>query len=320
MMADEKIDNREEMSELLRSFDENPYDTSRKTPEDVMRVFYQFNLPLVPVVSRRGTLIGVILKEDIISAMSDIERASSRKIDDFITSVAQKKTFEELVPFISQTDEFTSINIFGEVQGRMTRSELIAAIDPGGRKCSDDEIEASRDKQVMEWMIYLILEYIPRALYAINVEGKTIFFNSHFEDIYRTATDGDDVDHENVEELIADSSLNRCSFGSGRDTTPIFFNSTLKLSYEKVPMHSGGTLCGYLLYFGKSTAPTSTAKIPLTERINLAERQIIVNELRVCGGDLTVTAKSLSVPRAMLAKKIEKYGIVLDKSSGKSSR
>jgi hypothetical protein len=320
-MSEETIDNQQEMNALLKSYEENPYDPARKTPEDVMRVFYQFNVPLLPVVSRRGMLIGVITKEAITAAMSDIDRAGAKKIDEFITAIAKKHTFEEIAPLLSKTDEFMSINIFGEVQGRLRRAELISLLEPGGKPfCSESEIEASRDKQAMEWMIYTILEYIPRALYALNAEGKTIFFNSHFEDNYRAVTGEEEVDHEKVEALVADEKLNRCSFGSGRDSTPIFFNSELKLSYEKVPMCSNGDVCGYLLYFGKGTASGASEKISLSERMDAAERQIIVNELRVSAGDLAAAAKNLTVSKAVLSKKIDKFGIVLDSGSIKQLR
>jgi CBS domain-containing protein len=320
-MSEENIDNQQEMNALLKTYEENPYDPARKTPEDVMRVFYQFNVPLLPVVSRRGALIGIITKEAMTAAMSDIDRADSKKIDDFITTIAKKHTFEEITPLIAKCEEFTSINIFGEVQGRMRRAELVALLEPGGKPlCSESEIEASRDKQAMEWMIYTILEYIPRALYALNIDGKTIFFNSLFEDNYRAVTGEDEVDHEKVERLISDDKLNRCSFGSGRDSTPIFFNSELKLSYEKVPMCSNGDVCGYLLYFGKGMASGASEKIPLSDRMDAAERQIIVNELRVSGGDLSLAAKNLSVSKGVLAKKVEKFGIVLDMSGDKQTR
>jgi hypothetical protein len=313
-MAGEKTDNREEMKELLREFEENPYDPSRKTPDDVMRIFYQFNVSLIPVISRRETLLGVITKEDMTAEMSDIDRAGSYKIDEFITRVAKKRTLDDLIPFVTSAQELVVINIFGEVQGRWSRVDLFAALEsPTHAICHDDEIAASREKQVMEWMIYTILEYIPRALYAVNADGKTIFFNSLFEDMYNSVMKTEEVDHLNVERIIADPDLNQCTFGGGSKNDPVFYNPELGLNYEKLPMYSNGILSGYLLYFGKSSQKvTDDDGRTLAERVEFAERQIIVNEIRRFSGDVSAAAKSLSVSRAALVKKIEKHGITFD--------
>jgi transcriptional regulator with PAS, ATPase and Fis domain len=318
-MSGEKTDNREEMKELLREFDENPYDPSRKTPDDVMRIFYQFNVPLIPVISRRETLLGIIMKEDMTAEMSDIDRTSSCKIDEFITRVAKKRTLDELIPHVTNSHELVVINIFGEVQGRWSRVDLFAALESPTRTiCNEDEISASREKQVMEWMIYTILEHIPRALYAVNAEGKTIFFNSLFEDLYNSAMKTDEVDHLNVERIIADPCLNQCTFGGEPKSDPVFYNPELGLKYEKLPMYSNGNLSGYLLYFGKSSQKASGDEgRTLSERVDFAERQIIVNEIRRFSGDITAAAKSLSVGRAALLRKIEKYGISADNKDHK---
>ena len=246
--------------------------------------------------------------------MSDIDRVSSCKIDDFITRIARKRTLNEIIPFVTNAQELVVINIFGEVQGRWSRVDLFAALEcPTNMICNDDEISASREKQVMEWMIYTILEYIPRALYAVNAEGKTIFFNSLFEDLYNSVMKTEEVDHINVERIVSDPDLNQCTFSGGSKNDPVFFNPELGLKYEKIPMYSNGTLSGYLLYFGKSSQKVlDNDGRTLAERVDFAERQIIVNEIRRYSGDISAAAKSLSVGRAALVRKIEKFGITLD--------
>lgn len=302
----------EEMRELLKEFDENPYDPSRKTPEDVMRVFYQFGVPIIPVLSRRNTLLGVITKEDMVAEMSDIDRAGSKKIDTIITGLARHHTSEEIIPYLSQIQEFVTINIFGEVQGRMSRVELLSACEKSGKSECREEIEATREAQAMEWMIYTILEYIPRALYAINAEGKTIFYNSLFENMYEKSLGSSDVDHELVERILADPDKNECSLKESRSTDPVFFNTDLGMFYEKVPMYSSGKLSGYLIYFGRSDgAVSSSGKKPLSleERVDFSERQCIVEEIRRARGDLEKAAKTLQISRESLRKKMQKHGI-----------
>jgi transcriptional regulator with PAS, ATPase and Fis domain len=302
----------EELRELLKEFDENPYDPSRKTPEDVMRVFYQFAVPIIPVISRRNTLLGVITKEDMVAEMSDIDRAESKKIDDIITGLARHHTSEEILPYLSHIEEFVSINIFGEVQGRMSRVELLSACEKSKKSECPDDIEASRDAQAMEWMIYTILEYIPRALYAVNADGKTIFYNSLFENLYEKAMGSQEVDSEFVETILADPDRNECSLRESRSTDPVFYNNDLGSFYEKVPMHSNGKLSGYLIYFGRSDGVPSgkgNKSLSLEERVAFSERQCIVEEIRRAAGDIDRTAKVLQVTKESLKKKMLKHGI-----------
>ncbi|HEY1405094.1 MAG TPA: helix-turn-helix domain-containing protein [Spirochaetota bacterium] len=302
-----------EMRELLREFEENPFDPARKTPEDVMRIFYQFSVPIIPVISRRNTLLGIITKNDMVSEMSDIDRASSRKIDDLITRLARHHTLDEILPYLSHTQEFITINIFGEVQGRMSRVELLSACDSSKKGECVGEIEASRDAQVMEWMIYLILEHIPRALYAVNAEGRTIFYNNLFEDLYHAMLGAEEVDHELVERILADPDRNECSLRESKRTDPVFFNTDLGSFYEKIPMHSHGKLSGYLIYFGRSDSSASSGKsnegLSLDERVAFSDRQYIVEEIRRTSGDIDKAAKNLHLTREALRKRMQKQGI-----------
>ncbi|MGL4369313.1 MAG: CBS domain-containing protein [Spirochaetota bacterium] len=313
-MSDEKhkTDAQEDLRELLKEFHENPFDPSRKTPEDVMRVFYQFNIPIVPVVSRRNTLIGVITKEEITAEMSDIERFSSRKIDDFITRIARKRTMNEILPYISDVNEFVVINIFGEVQGRWSRVDLISACEGTHPSPSaGEEITDSRDQKAMEWMIYLILEHIPRALYALNADGKTIFYNSYFEDLYLSALGGEDVDHVFAEQSLADIKRNEYTFRGAGKKDILFYNLDMKFHYEKVPMFSNGEKVGYLVYCGQNPEDKdlSPGDISLADRLSSAERQILVEAIARAGGDLSSAAKALSVTKTVLMQKARRLGI-----------
>lgn len=311
----------EELKELLREFNENPFDPARKTPEDVMRVFYQFSVPIVPVVSRRNTLLGIITKEEITAEMSDIERFSSRKIDDFVTRIARKRTMNELLPYLADLNEFVVINIFGEVQGRMSRVDLVAAVEnrsavPGPEH---EEIADSRDQKAMEWMIYLILEHIPRALYALNAEGKTIFYNSYFEELY-LRTMGGEVDHVFVEKTLGDPSRNEYSQTSSGRKEAVFRNRDLSFDYEKVPMHSNGEKVGYLVYCAdrpgvREEEPRGT----LAERLAGYERQLLVEELSRTEGDLSAAAERLGITKAALRKKTDIFGISIQEKTVKKT-
>ena len=40
--------------DMTREFEENPYNPDKMTPEDVMRLFFSNDLPIIPVISRTG--------------------------------------------------------------------------------------------------------------------------------------------------------------------------------------------------------------------------------------------------------------------------
>lgn len=308
-----------DVEELLKEFNENPYDPERKTPADVMRIFFMKNVPIVPVVSRRKVLIGIITREDITSEMSDIDRFSTVKIDRFVTKIAKKLSFDELLPYVSKEKEFNVINIFGEIQGTWSRLELLAAcenVQLGGTD-PDEEAQKQKEEQVMEWMIYLILEHIPRALYAMNSEGRTIFYNSYFEDILeKNSTDGE-YSIEDVEKALSLPSQNDFFFRDDDKKDIFFHNKKFDFYYEKVPMMSNGKEVGYLIYCTSSNAAPSgfESLIPedakLSEKKDAFERLVIVNALQENSLDIKKTAKKLGLGQKILSTKMKKFDINL---------
>jgi len=309
---------REEGKGELREFRENPYDPEAKKPEDVVRIFYMNNVPLVPVVSHRGILLGILKKDDVVAELSDIERASKRSIDTFITALARKMPLDEVLPYVSDIREFVTVNLFGEIQGNWSRLQLLAACEsPRGADSIAADASQDREKQAMEWMIYLILEHIPRALYALNERGGTIFYNSHFEDLYET-TLGREVDTAFVEKSIGDSEKNEVHTREDGSNEPYFYNRDMRIYYEKIPMQSGGKNVGYLIYCGRElNAPAAAGKAvrgkkkqSLAQALESAERTAIVNAIIGRGGDARKAAEDLGLSGASLSARMKKLGIV----------
>ena len=199
----------------LKEFSENPFDPEKVKPEDLVRLFYIHDVPVIPVVSRRGYLMGIIRKKDVISELSDIDRSRQLKTDKFITKLAHKMNFEDLLPY-GKIREFVVINIFGEVQGKWPRSKLFAACEMYNQLPEKEESpDNQKEEQILEWIIYLILEFIPRPLYAINEKGSTIFYNSHFEDLYLKKFGVDEVDTKQVEKSLGRSGQKRPPVSGG---------------------------------------------------------------------------------------------------------
>lgn len=301
----------------VKEFEENPFDHQNKRPEDVVRLFYLHDVPVIPVVSKRGMLLGVLRKESVIAELSDIERVEKLKIDEFITRLAARMSFDDLLPY-GKIKEFIVINIFGEEQGTWSRLQLFSACDTSRGSAPESEIKKQQEDQALEWMIYLILEHIPRALYALNSKGSTIFYNSHFEDIYIEKLKSE-VDPKHVEKLLSDPSKNEL-FAEINDNDLYFYNAELGLFYEKVPLLSNGRKSGFLIFFDKSGSTENAFTVPgvdlrgksLQDILDSVERHMIVEALRKHENN-EKAAKSLNLSKQVLAAKVKKYGIAESK-------
>jgi PAS domain-containing protein len=296
----------------LLEYQNNPFDTDGKKASDVMRIFYQENLPLVPVVSRQNVLLGIITKERLTAAMSDIENFEQVKIDRFITSIAEKLTFEELLPMVKETKEFTVINIFGERTGNWSRIDLLEASDTTRLKRDETkrEIEEQKSGQQIEWIIYMILEHIPRALYAVNTDGKTLFYNGYFEDEICNRLNWEDIDVEELEQIFINSEINDY-IQNPAESGFIFYNTRLKLYYEKQPMKNNGKNVGYLIYCPKFTSSEiSRPRLngTLAELLEQKEREILVETLQSSENAHEAYSK-LGLTKSSFTKKIKKFNI-----------
>lgn len=305
-----------DIKEPLKEFNDNPYDPGKTKPEDIMRIFFVNNVPVIPVSSKSGLLVGILRKEDLVSELSDIERVRQQNTDQFISKLTRKVTLDDLLPYVAKTKEFTVINIFGEVQGRWSRLDLLEAAEKNSkRKLSETEIEKQREEQVLEWIIYLILEHIPRALYALNQNGKTIFFNSNFEELYLQAMKAE-IDIDFIEKSLNNPDKNDF-FYRHKNEEMYFYNKDMDFYYEKVPLMNKDEKLGFLIFCDKLNAmPSSLVPAddslkdkPLQEKLEFLERMILVETLNDCNCDHSEVCRKLNISKQFLLKKIKKYDI-----------
>ncbi|MFC1668810.1 hypothetical protein ACFL20_00335, partial [Spirochaetota bacterium] len=299
----------------FQKFEENPYDPEKKKPEDIVRLFYTYDVPIIPVVSKRNILIGILKKDDVISELSDIERVKKLKIDDFVTKLARKMTFDDLIQF-GGIREFVVINIFGEPQGKWPRLKLFNESEAiNNKKDNREVIEEQKDEQILEWIIYLVLEHIPRGLYAVNTKGKTIFFNSLFEEIYKKKLSSE-VDPAFVEKSIKQAKKNEVFSQKNKKSEPYFYNKDMDFYYEKITMYNKKKKLGFLLFCTSDGPYSENMIIPgvdirdmsLNEILVSVERQLIVEGIKN-HDDLNALAKSLKLSRKTLLSRIKKYKI-----------
>jgi len=303
--------------ELLKQFEENPYDPDSKGPEEIVRLFYMNDVSILPVVSRRGTLLGILTKDSVISELSDIARANDLKVDKFITRLARKISLDDLLPYVGNVKEFVVINLFGEIYGKWSRIELFSACEQGkDSREIKKEVEKQQEDQILEWMIYHILEHIPRALYAVNETGKTIFYNSHFEELFEKQMKRD-VDIKFIEGSLGNKVRNTFFYKKGGNKEMYFFNKDMNFYYEKVPLVSNKKKSGFLIYCDKGLNEPPELIFPntnmdgqsLKSMIESVERLLIVDSIRDSKYNLSETAKKLKITQKSLKEKIDKFGI-----------
>ncbi|RJP17599.1 MAG: hypothetical protein C4529_14490 [Deltaproteobacteria bacterium] len=316
----------EEKKDVTREFEENPYDPDRMNPEDVMRHFFLDDVPILPVISKTGSLLGILRKDDLVSELSDIERVKKQKTDQFIQKLLKKMTLDDLLPYVTRHREFSVINIFGEAQGKWSRLQLLEASENIARKQPGTrEIEKQRDDQVMDWIIYLILEHLPRPLYAMNNAGKTMFYNSHFEEII-IQNFGNDYDITAVEKSLGDPAKNDFYYNDSDEI--LFYNQELGLYYEKVPLQNKKQSIGFLIMCDREsnipvaalTSRKNLKKQSLEQRLESLEKIIISETLKEHGNNIEKTASALKISKQALVTRAGKHGISLEKTTNRKKK
>lgn len=225
-------------------------------------------------------------------------------------------TLDELLTY-GKVKEFMVINIFGDILGHWTRLQLFNASEPGSKvDKTKEDVDAQREEQVMEWIIYLILEHIPRPLYAVNEKGKTIFYNSLFEDIY-TKQKNEEVDTGKVEKYFSNPDDNEL-FSNPEKESLYFYNRELDILYEKIPMISNRKKVGFLIYCDKKKEGEGDAGVyingidvrdmALSDTMAGVERQLIVNALKMSKNSAEA-AEKLKISKQALVTKIKKHKI-----------
>jgi transcriptional regulator with PAS, ATPase and Fis domain len=188
-----------------------------------------------------------------------------------------------------------------------------------GRRPGILTCEAHKDEQVLEWIIYLILEHIPRALYAVNENGKTIFYNSHFEEMYQERMKSD-VNAEFVEESLKNTEKNELFSGDGRKDL-YFYNRDFDCNYEKIPLFSKRKRVGFLTYFDSNQSTKENLVISgvdirgmsLEDILSSVERQLIVHAVKGVD-DLKDAAESLKLSKQSLLGRMKKLGVEAKKT------
>jgi len=148
----------------------------------------------------------------------------------------------------------------------------------------------------------------------LNEAGKTIFYNSHFEEKYRKVMKKE-VDIRIVEKTFKNPDKNEL-ITAKRGGDIHFYNKDLKLYYERVPMISKNKKMGYLIFCGAETDDAREMKPygadmkgkSLGEMLSTLEKQILADALKNYG-DAALAAESLRLSKKMFTTRVLKFGI-----------
>ena len=89
--------------ETLREFEENPFIRESTCPRMSYGSSTTHDVPVMPVVSKRGLLLGILRKEDVVAELSDMERTKNLKTDQSTTRLARKMRLMRSSPSSART-------------------------------------------------------------------------------------------------------------------------------------------------------------------------------------------------------------------------
>lgn len=147
---------------------------------DILRVFYRTGVPFLPVVEGER-LLGIISRDALTARASDASRAETE-----FDSIPEELYLAEPVG----ADVFSAIGsarhtpvLFKDgASGQLESSRVLAMIPAKKRESSHPPVSRpGAPEEVNLWLSRLLLAAVPYPLYAIDLKGKTLFYNGAFE-------------------------------------------------------------------------------------------------------------------------------------------
>ena len=324
----------------------------------LLNEFYSCELPYFPVIEaeptpkvkgRRkkapalGKLIGFLTRKDLDLWVSDLDRLGRehKRIPREILN--QGLSPAELLKLLPAGQSIPVLNSEGAKVAFWNESELIQAMGQLPRQSSlerpphpqatseqgklkllsQGRNDCSPVSENSRWLGNLLLRALPWPLYACDLQGKTLFFNSSFEEqILRKAKIKNSLQRaekylmEIVRKLLAQSFMedSQSRYPHAALST---YDHSLSHYIRIVNLEEEGHLHGYLLVFQESEDPGFINEVKrhlasgssLDEIIDEIERRIIFNALGSNGKNISHTAKALGIKRSTLQNKIQRLKI-----------
>ena len=328
----------------------------------LLNEFYSYELPYFPVVEEElpqkvkgkqkkaqavGKLLGFLRRKDLDLWVSDLSRLGHKH--KHIPSEILSNHFSptELLRLLPTDQSIPVFNLEGRKIASWSESQLIQAMGqlPGQPKLraldppqalkenKENEIKPSPQRQqgasrsrVSEnshWLANLLLRAFPWPLYACDLQGKTLFFNSFFEEqILKQAKIKNSLQRaekyfiEIVRDLLAQSFIEDPQRKHPHAALSTH-DKSLSHYIRIVNLEEKGRVHGYFFVFQKGDDPGFAAEVKqhlasgssLDEIIDEIEARLIFNALGSNGQNISHTAKALGIKRSTLQNKIQRLKI-----------
>ncbi|GIX40758.1 MAG: hypothetical protein KatS3mg129_0491 [Leptospiraceae bacterium] len=318
---------------------------------DLIKIFFKYPLSYIPLMDENPGgdiyLVGFLSKQKVLHYSSDKERLESRfeRIPDFFIS---KEISPEHIWEFFEKSPIPVYSIFAQFIETWDKQEInyhlknflytVKNTDKEKNEAIQDNLESEKNEKY--YLLELILSTIPFPLFAININGNSIFYNEFFlKEILdkgpfkKTLALAESYFKELVKDIIADHILKN-------KNTDYMIWDWKKLNYKIIISNliEDNEVIGYLLTFialnlqsekVQEKTPDLVVKDDnqlLTQHIEKQlskgknydeiiediESIIILNYLNKNNHNITHTAEELRIKRTTLQNKIKRYNIILN--------
>ncbi|MBL8021560.1 MAG: hypothetical protein JNM27_17955 [Leptospirales bacterium] len=297
---------------------------------EILNVFYKKGVEFLPVLdSTSGELRGILSRSHLTAVASDLERAGSP----FATipqELFDATDAAEAASFLSQQKSVHLI--LDDGTGDITRepASVLALLGVQQRKkatAAPKETLGGNDPagEVKLWLSRILLSTIPFPLFAIDLKGKTLFYNGGFENGILSSSQLNRSIGK-AEKLFLDLSRETLANAAARGMTPDEMSGVTPMgeSFRMANLQDGGKIVGYLFAFESSnvTSEQFTARIRAGAGFDAVmdrlEKSILLSLLADSDYNISRTADVMKTKRTTLQSRMKRLKIPLKARSAAS--
>ena len=283
---------------------------------DILRVFYRTGAAFLPVVDG-DTLVGIIGRDALTARASDASRAE-QEFDRVPDELLLPEPFEpDVFSAIGSVRHCTVVSPDGQ-SSQIETSRILAMIPAKKREAAPKpHVRPGSPEEVNLWLSRLLLASVPNPLYAMDLKGKTLFYNGAFEtsvishQAFRSVARCEKAILELSRQLLAESIArgqeNQPMRGMLRETGTAFWMVTLV---------DAGRVAGYLFAFERPLI----LEQELFERMSVQgmdhamdglEKGVLLHALGQTEYNISRTAELLQTRRTTLQSRMKRLRLPL---------
>ena len=290
---------------------------------DLVGAFYRLGTRYLPVVDPvKAEVIGVLSRDHITAISADHERARL----EFETIPPEIYLEQPLSPAVMQDvgAHHTVFVLFPDLtESKQEASGVLAMLSHYRKKMpvtahAKDDTDASHPEDVKLWLSRILLASVPLPLFAIDLHGKTLFYNGDFEkQILSGPPFGRSLARAEKYFLELSRSTLANAVAEGLNTLRATGQISRGDSFTMISLQDAGKVIGYLfaLASDKSVEETLAARIRAGTSIDNAldkiEKNLLVDFLAESGYNISKTAQLMKTRRTTLQSRMKRLNIPL---------